>query len=134
VPEPKLPSSTSVLTLDCRVDGTPGNEPSSSVRTLDAISRPIARLPTADDVVLPPCQSYKRKFSRDHKSPLLKKSKTFPLECTKLSSKGKEPARDAQDDDVIQSVYDSLMETCVCPMYAATISTHLAAASLINAP
>src|ERR1700744_2704295 len=95
------------------------NTPSSSARTLDAFPRPIARLPTADDIVLPSSQSstHKRKLSNeDIKSSPLKKSKTLPLECTKSSSKGKETARDVPVENVIQTVYDSFVDSCSCPM------------------
>ena len=94
--------------------------PPSSARTPDVISRPIARLPTADDLVLSSSQSStssKRKFSNENaKSSPLKKSKTLPLECAKSSSKGKETARDIPAEDVVQAVYDSFVESCSCPM------------------
>ncbi|KAF9785951.1 hypothetical protein BJ322DRAFT_1210521 [Thelephora terrestris] len=98
----------------------PGNAPSSSACTLDAIHRPIARLPTADDLILLSSQSStscKRKFSSEGglSSPL-KKSKSLPLECAKPSLKGKEIVRDAPVERVIQAVYDSFVETCTCPI------------------
>lgn len=96
------------------------NTPSSSARTLDTLPRPIARLPTADDLVLPSSQSstsHKRKLSsEDTKSSPLKKSRTLPLECTKSSPKGKETTRDVPVEDVIKTVYDSFVESCSCPM------------------
>jgi len=90
------------------------NTAPNSSRTLDTISRPIARLPTADDLVLLSSQSstsLKRKPSSE-----VKKAKTLPLECTKSSSKGKETAQDILIEDVIQTVYDSFVESCSCPM------------------
>lgn len=109
-----------MLIPDLRVGEIPENAPSSSALTLDIISRPIARLPTADDLVLSSSQSsasHKRKLSSEgDKSSPLKKSRTLPLECTKTSLKGKETARDSPADDVVKAVYDSLVETCSCPM------------------
>jgi hypothetical protein len=109
-----------MLILDRHVGEIPENTPSSSSHTLDAISRPIARLPTADDLVLSSSQSstsYKRRLSSEYnKSSPLKKSRTLPLELTKSSSKGKGAARDAPVEDLIQAVYDSFVETCSCPM------------------
>lgn len=112
-------STPPILILDRHVEEIPEYAPSSSAHTLDAISRPIARLPTADDLILPSSQSSvsKRKLlSEDDKSSPLKKSRTLPLECTKSSSKGKGIARGAPFEDLIQAVYDSLVETCSCPM------------------
>lgn len=107
------------LTCICRAGEIHENTPSSSAHTLD-ITRPIARLPTADDLILPfsqPSMSSKRKVLGDDDKPSpLKKSRTLPLECAKQSPKGKEAARDDPAEGVIQAVYDSLMETCSCPM------------------
>ncbi|KAF9647476.1 hypothetical protein BDM02DRAFT_3270184 [Thelephora ganbajun] len=95
------------------------NTPSSSARTLDTIPRSIARLPTADDIFLPSSQSstsYKRKLSSDVNPSLLKKSRTLPLECVRSSPKGKETALHVPVEDVIQTVYDSFVESCSCPI------------------
>ena len=96
------------------------NTPSSSARTLDTIPHPIARLPTADDIAVLSGQSFaphKRKLSSgDIKSSLVKKSRTLPLECIKPSPKGKETARDTPVENVVQTVYNSFVESCSCPM------------------
>ena len=96
------------------------NTPSSSARTLDTIPRPLARLPTADDIAVLSNQSsasHKRKPSgEDIKPPLVKKSRTLPLERVKPSPKGKETARDTPVEDVVQTVYNSFVESCSCPM------------------
>ena len=110
-----------VLTHHHYIGGIPRNTPSSSTRTLNTIPCPIARSPTADDLVLPSTHTYasnKRKLSSkdDHSSPL-KKSRTMPLECAKSGSKGEGAAQDAPADDVIRAVYNSFVETCTCPMY-----------------
>ena len=106
--------------FDHHVGEIPENTPSSSAQTLDTIFRPVARLPIADDLVPSSNQSstpYKRKLPSQEGNPSsLKKSRTLPLECTKSSSKGKETARGASAQDIIRVVYDSLVETCSCPM------------------
>lgn len=116
---PRSPTAN-MLILHRHVGEIPENTPSSSARTLDSIPRPIARLPTTDDLVLPssqPSAAYKRKLSNeDYKSSPVKKSKTLPLECTKSSSKGKGVARDAPVENAVKAIYDSLVETCTCPM------------------
>jgi len=92
--------------------------PSSSARTLDDIPRPVARLPTVDDIILPSSRSSasrKRKLSSENISPL-KKSRTLPLECTKATTNGKGRAQDTPVEDVIQSVYASFVESCSCPV------------------
>ena len=118
--EREYPAPALMLIPYFRVEEIPENTPSSSACTLETISRPIARLPTADDLVLLSSQSstsHKRKFSSEGDlSSSLKKSRTLPLECTKQSPKGKEIVRDAPVEEVIQAVYDSLVETCTCPM------------------
>ena len=94
--------------------------PSSSARTLDAIPHPIARLPTADDIVFLSSQSsasHKRKLSGGGtKSSPVKKSRTLPLECVKPSLKGKETARDTPVQNVVTAFYNSFVESCSCPM------------------
>lgn len=114
------PLTAPMFILLPHVGEVPENSPSSSARTLDIISRPIARLPTADDLIFSSSQSstpHKRKHSSEgDKSSPLKKSRTLPLECTNLSSKGKGIARDAPVEDLIQAVYHSFIETCSCPM------------------
>lgn len=94
------------------------NTPSSSARTLDDIPRPVARLPTADDIILSPSRSSgsrKRRLSDEDILPLTK-SRTLPLECTQASTKGKGRAQDTPLGDVIQSVYTSFVESCSCPV------------------
>lgn len=134
--EPVPPAHQPHAHSDRHVGETPENTPSSSAHTLDVISRPIARLPTADDLVFSSNQSstaHKRKLPSEHeKCSPLKKSKTLPLELTKSSSKGKETARDAPVEDLIQAVYDSFVETCSCPMYVVDEWVHFAVTSLIN--
>ena len=105
---------------DRHVAGVLENTPSSSARTLDTIPHPIARLPTADDIVVLPSQpsaSHKRKLpGEDTKSSLVKKSRTLPLECVKPSPKGKETARDTPVQNVVTAFYNSFVESCSCPM------------------
>lgn len=112
------------------------NTSPSSTHTLHIIPRPIARLPTADDLVLPSTQSFassKRKLSsEDDQSSPLKKSRTMPLECAKTGSKGKGSVRDASADDVIRAVYDSFVETCTCPMYVGEGLMYVDATLLTN--
>ena len=115
------PSSPVCAHHDRCEEALPENTPSSSARTLDTIPRPIARLPTADDLIPSASQrstSHKRKLSsKGTKEPSsLKKSKTLPLECSKSGSKGKETARDPPVEDLIQTIHDSFVESCSCPM------------------
>lgn len=103
---------------DRRAEEILESTPSSSARTLDDIPRPMARLPTVDDIILPsnrPSASCKRKLSSGDISPL-KKSRTLPLECTKVRTKGKGRAQDTPIEDVIQTVYASFVESCSCPV------------------
>jgi hypothetical protein len=126
----------SMLIHDHYIGRVPKDTPLSSTRTLDTIPRPMARLPTADNLVPPSTQTFvsnKRKLSskNDQTSPL-KKSRTMPLECAKSGSKGKQVARDASADDVILAVYNSFVETCTCPMYVGDCLTYVAATLLTN--
>lgn len=103
---------------DRRAEEILENAPSSSARTLDDIPRPMARLPTVDDIILPssrPSAPRKRKLSSEDISPL-KRSRTLPLEYTKARTKGKGRAEDTPVEEIIQTVYASFVESCSCPV------------------